>query len=68
MTNQEQYESMIIPDDNALITAAKMIKENCIKQIVCENCVFYARKEPPFECLISDGSMFTPHEWEDFIK
>lgn len=71
MTNQEQYDKMIIPDelytvdhDRALINAAKMIRENCIKKQVCETCAFYAHRKPPFECVISDGSMFTPHEWE----
>lgn len=65
MTNQEQYESMLIIDDKGLITAAQMIKKYCLIHSCCD-CPFHDSKSWE-ECKISSRDYLDttyPQTWE----
>ena len=64
MTNQEQYESMIIPEPlytidhaKALLNAVREIKEHCTKFEDCIECQFYDDNEG---CILDE----CPKYWE----
>ena len=63
MTNQEQYEQMIIPTPlytvdhaRALLNAVREIKEHCSKMKDCPECQFYDNDEG---CILND----IPVDW-----
>ena len=65
MTNQEQYEKMIIPNElytidhnKTALNAAKILKEHCLKHNTCLACNLYSSKEG---CKIY---RITPAYWE----
>ena len=69
MTNQEQYESMIIQEpvdrNTALINAAQMIKQYCLTHNCCE-CPFHDSKSWE-ECKISSRDYLDatyPQTWD----
>lgn len=64
MTNQEQYEKMIIPTElytvdhnKMLLNAVKTIKEHCLKKQTCFDCQFYDAIEG---CIVDS----IPQEWK----
>lgn len=61
MTNQEQYERMIIVDSITISDFAKRISDYCKNFEWCFDCRFFIKG---IGCIFNN---VTPDEWEEFI-
>ena len=62
MTNQEQYERMIIVDNITILDFAKRISDYCNNFDCCADCQFI---HDEIGCILNG---VTPCKWEKFIK
>lgn len=64
MSNQEQYERMIIVDNITISDFAKRISDYCKNIECCTDCQFM-KKQNGIGCILNN---VTPDAWEGFIK